>query len=307
MRRACCAARDVARASGCGPTRVKVEWSRPFAADGTDARTARRHAFRSHRARPERASGRRRLRAGSAIARGASLAATCVARSASLERELAELFASAFPRGGSRVLGPRRAAGRASSTSPSSSASATRSRRASQDVRALARGARPRRGAKPRVPRGADRRAREVPLGEGLERGHRRARLSPLALAPALGPARDAHGLVARQALLGLPVSHRRSPPRPARLAPWRRSASGASDARRPPAARSRDGGTAAGRRRRGRRGRRSARRERATAPGRRAAARAVGLVPARRAGRLPRASSCSSPGSSSAAARGRS
>ena len=42
--------------------------------------------------------------------------------------------------------------------------------------------------------------------GADLQRGHRRARLPPLALAPALGPAGDADGLVAGQALLRLPV-----------------------------------------------------------------------------------------------------
>ena len=46
-----------------------------------------------------------------------------------------------------------------------------------------------------------------APLGVDLQRGHRRARLPALALAPALGHARDADGLVAGQALLRLSVS----------------------------------------------------------------------------------------------------
>ena len=64
-----------------------------------------------------------------------------------------------------------------------------------------------RRGAEPASDRGDDRRSRVAQVGPGLERGHRRARLPALALAPPLGPAGDDHRLVAGDRLIGLPVS----------------------------------------------------------------------------------------------------
>ena len=58
-----------------------------------------------------------------------------------------------------------------------------------------------------------DRRARAASLGDRLQRGHRRTRLSPLAFAPALGHPRDAVRLVASPALVRLSVSHGASAP----------------------------------------------------------------------------------------------
>ena len=95
---------------------------------------------------------------------------------ARLERRLGELFASAFPRqgiewrvgavGGPRVLGDGRAR-----------AGPRRARRppAARRRRELARRA-DAGGGQPRPARADDRRARALPLGPGLQRGHRRAR-----------------------------------------------------------------------------------------------------------------------------------
>jgi hypothetical protein len=63
------------------------------------------------------------------------------------------------------------------------------------------------RGAEPRARRADDRRPGRPPLGDRLERGRGRARLPPLALAAALGHPRDAAGLVASPAVVGLSVS----------------------------------------------------------------------------------------------------
>ena len=98
--------------------------------------------------------------------------------------------------GGPRVLSVRRArAGPRRARAPA----ARRPRRARPPRR--------RRGGKPRPDRADDRRPRAPPLAPDLQRGHRRARLPALALAPALGHPRDAARLVAGQALLGLSVS----------------------------------------------------------------------------------------------------
>ena len=52
-----------------------------------------------------------------------------------------------------------------------------------------------------------------LPVGAGVQRGRRRARLPPLALPASLGHPGDADGLVARQAVLGLSVSQGASAP----------------------------------------------------------------------------------------------
>ena len=122
---------------------------------------------------------------------------------ARLERELGELFASAFPRRGidwgiGAVGGPRvLTIGELERIRDALVAAVAR--RAGR-----ARPTRRRRGGEPGPARANDRRARAAPLGDRLQPGHRRARLPALALAPALGAARNADGLVADPALLRL-------------------------------------------------------------------------------------------------------
>ena len=126
---------------------------------------------------------------------------------ARLERALGELFASAFPRRGfewqvGAAGGPRVLA--IGDLERVRDALALRLR----DARAeLARQADVEE-AQPRAARVDDRRARSSIAGLVISRrGHRRAGLPALPLAPALGHPRDALRLVAGPALLGLPVS----------------------------------------------------------------------------------------------------
>ena len=129
-----------------------------------------------------------------------------------LERQLGELFASAFPRqgidwsvgavGGPRVLG-------IAELERVRDALAVRLRQAQAELG--------RRGEVEEANRGllesmiAD--PRGAPLGAGLRGGRRRAELPPVALAPSVGHPRDADGLVAGQALIGLSVSQGPSGP----------------------------------------------------------------------------------------------
>ena len=139
-----------------------------------------------------------------------------------LEKRLGELFASAFPRqgiewtvgavGGPRVLG-------VAELERVRDALAAQAARGAGRARAPGRG----RGAEPRLGRGDDRRAPALPVGPGVQRGRRRARLPALAFAAALGHPRDADGLVAGKALLRLSVSQ--GAPAPARPADCHRVA----------------------------------------------------------------------------------
>ena len=124
-----------------------------------------------------------------------------------LERELAELFASAFPRRGVEFSVPGGGGPRVLDVPELERIRDALAARV-QDVRSWL------------SERGyVEERNREFleeliaepqrfPWVRVSNDGHRRAGMPPLALAPALGPDRDADGLVARQALLGLPVSH---------------------------------------------------------------------------------------------------
>ena len=69
-------------------------------------------------------------------------------------------------------------------------------------------------GALPAADRGDAARPRPLQVGQGLQRGHRRAGLPPLARPPPPRAHRHADGLVASQDQLRLPVSHRGAPSR---------------------------------------------------------------------------------------------
>ena len=125
---------------------------------------------------------------------------------ASLERELAALFASAYPRRGldwqvarpeARDCSDVATSRRFATTSPSRRGHAAASLRDSAYVE---------RGNRDRI-EAPDRRPSTVQVGADLQRGHRRARLQVLALAPPPGPDRDADGLVAGQDLLRLSMT----------------------------------------------------------------------------------------------------
>ena len=130
------------------------------------------------------------------------------ARSPAWSGQLAELFASTFPRRGIEwkvgAAGGPRVLGIAELESIRDALAGPALRRSCRD-RAPGRG----RGEQPRPGRADDRRPGRAPLGPGQRRGRRRAELQALALAAAMGPARHARRLVAGQALLRLSLSLR--------------------------------------------------------------------------------------------------